>query len=101
MYHVPVQDNARNMLESQATRLGAFGDDAYYILDGKVWRVSNEVVYRSDNGIESTALHRLCREAGFPGNRQCTGCGTSFGINPTVPAHRRGYCSPKCEQLTD
>ena len=101
MHRVPVQDNALNMLEKQATRLGRFDDDIYYIIDGKVWRVSGDVVFRSDDDMESTILLRLCREAGFPGNRQCTGCGTSFGITPTIPAHRRGYCSRECEEATD
>ncbi len=109
MYWVKAQDNAKAMLASQATKLGEFGDDTYYYLDGKAWRITHtradvsggEVVYRSDDDLESQTILRMCRAAGFPGNRACTGCGTQFGINLTVGAHRRGYCSDKCEATTD
>ena len=61
MFHVAVQDFAKRMLETQAVKLGNIGDDTYYIIDGKVWRISDSVVYRSDDSLESTTLQRLCR----------------------------------------
>ena len=105
MFLVPVQDCALNMLEGQATKLGTFGDDAYYILDGKVWRVSKGVVYRSDDTLESDFLYRFCRESGrgriAPTVRNCTGCNKEFQVDLSVPAQRRGYCSLECENQTD
>lgn len=109
MYWVAQQDNAAAMLATQADKLGTFGEDTYYYLDGKAWRITHdrsdakgrEVVYRSDDDLESQTILRMCRSAGFPGNRGCTGCGTQFAINQTVAAHRRGYCSAKCEAITD
>jgi hypothetical protein len=52
------------MLESQATRLGSIGEDTYYVLDGKAWRITGGVVYRSDDDRESHVLKRLAREFG-------------------------------------
>ncbi len=120
MYWVKAQDNAAAMLATQATKLGTFGEDTYYYLDGKAWRITQgerqvayqgegrpavqgvrQTVYRSDDDLESQTILRMCRQASFPGNRPCTGCNTQFGINPTVDAHRRGYCSAKCEEATD
>jgi hypothetical protein len=108
MYWVKAQDNAAAMLATQATKLGTFGEDTFYYLDGKAWRITvtvgdpaGQLVYRSDDDMESQTILRMCRQAGFPGNRACTGCNTQFGINPTVGAHRRGYCSDKCEATTD
>jgi hypothetical protein len=107
MYWVKIQDNAKAMLATQATKLGTFGEDTYYHLDGRAWRITKggegdpEVVYRSDDDLESQTILRMCRSAGFPGNRACTGCGTQFGYDPKIGAHRRGYCSDKCENETD
>ncbi len=74
MYYVVAQDNAAAMLESQATRLGTFGEDTFYFLDGKAWRVTKGSlivrVYRSDDDLESQSILRMCREANFPGNQK-------------------------------
>ena len=101
MIRVPAQHNARTMLDKLATTLGTFGDDAYYFLDGMAWRMTGGTVYRSDDNLESAAILRMCRDAGFPGNRPCTGCNTQFAIDARVGAHRRGYCSDECENGSD
>lgn len=101
MIRVKVQHASKMMLSTQATRLGQIGDDIYFVLDGKAWRISADVAFRSEDDQETAALLRLCRDAGFPGNRPCTGCNTQFGINPTIAVHRRGYCSIECEKETD
>jgi hypothetical protein len=67
MIRVNAQANAKRMLANQATRIGLIGDDTYYCLDSKVWRVSPgasglTVAFRSDDPIENELLKRLCRE---------------------------------------
>ncbi len=105
MYYVVAQDNAANMLKTQATLLGTFGEDTFYFLDGKAWRIIKgrlrDTVYRSDDDLESQTILRMCQQANFPENPQCKGCGAQFAINSKVGAHRRGYCSDDCENTTD
>jgi hypothetical protein len=55
MIRVKEQRNARNMLRT-------IGDDHYFVLDGKVWRGHNGIMFRSDDPIENETLLRLCRE---------------------------------------
>lgn len=61
MIFVSVQDNAKRMLATRAVKLTTIGDDTYYILDGKVWRISGGTVFRSDDDVESAALRRMCQ----------------------------------------
>ena len=61
MIFVSIQDNAKRMLATQAVKLTTIGDDTYYILDGKVWRISGGTVFRSDDTVESAALQRMCQ----------------------------------------
>jgi hypothetical protein len=49
------------MLATQAVKLTTIGDDTYYILDGKVWRISGGTVFRSDDTVESAALQQMCQ----------------------------------------
>jgi hypothetical protein len=62
MIRVKEQRNARTMLRTKATRLGSIGDDTYFVLDGKVWRGNDGIIFRSDDPIENETLLRLCRE---------------------------------------
>jgi hypothetical protein len=62
MIQVPSQANAARMLKTQAVCLGRMGDDQYFILDGKVWRISAGVVFRSDDDLESQALLRKVKQ---------------------------------------
>ena len=61
MFHVKEQANAKRMLAKYGVKLTTIGDDIYYLFDGKVWRISADVLFRSDDSIESTALQRMCR----------------------------------------
>jgi len=62
MIQVPAQANAARMLQTQAVCLGQIGDDQYFMLDGKVWRISAGVVFRSDDDLESRALLRKVKQ---------------------------------------
>jgi hypothetical protein len=62
MIEVPAQANAAQMLNTQAVCLGQIGDDQYFMLDGKVWRISGGVVFRSDDDLESRALLRKVKQ---------------------------------------
>lgn len=56
MVKVTVQGNALQMLKTTATFVGAIGDIAYYVLDGKAWTVDAGIVYRSEDSDESTEM---------------------------------------------
>jgi hypothetical protein len=62
MILVTAQDNARSMLQTQATQLTTIGTTTYYVLDGQVWAIINDTVFRSDEDTESRCVIQLCRE---------------------------------------
>ena len=61
MIHVKEQANAKRMLAKHGVKLTTIGDDIYYVFDGKVWRISADVLFRSDDEVESAALQQMCR----------------------------------------
>ena len=62
MIHVVAQDNAANMLETQATPLAKVGKDKYYVLDGKAWAIRQGQVFRSEDDTETQCIIDLCKE---------------------------------------
>jgi hypothetical protein len=61
MFHVKEQANAKRMLAKHATKLGTIGDDTYYLFDGKAWRISADVVFRSECSLETDTVRLLCQ----------------------------------------
>jgi len=61
MIHVKEQANAKRMIAKHGVKLTTIGDDIYYLFDGKVWRTSADVIFRSEDDVESTLLQRMCR----------------------------------------
>lgn len=62
MIHIRAQADAAHMLTTQAVCLGTIGDDQYFMLDGKVWRISGAVVFRADDAVESHILLRMVKQ---------------------------------------
>ena len=82
MIQVPAQANAARMLQTQAVCLGQIGDDQYFMLDGKVWRISAGVVFRSDDDLESRALLRKVKQHRAPTPPQPTDEQPMTDFNP-------------------
>jgi hypothetical protein len=56
------QVQADNMLRTQATEIGTFDNDTYYVCDGKVWMIAADgAVYRSDDAVETQIIRRMLR----------------------------------------
>ena len=59
-------ENAQCMLQSEAKYLGNIGNDAYYVCDGKAWRITlvhnaPNIVARSEDSHETDSIVRLMK----------------------------------------